>query len=246
MSEKFVTVATFHRSFEAQLAKNLLEEEGIASNLSGEITADMLPFGQAGGSDQIVLQVRDDDAQRASGILAVVAAAKLEDNWEEEAESGAGVWICSICGEPISNRLSMCYSCQTPREGIRASAPRDPTAIQPDLSTLPTGEEVQKRDEIVRTPAPIIAPAQAPAPRENEAEREEEPLAAAGDDLARRALLASMSGILLPFSWYYLTKLFFFSGELSPKGMRYLYGALFLNLLIVLVIVLWSGRVIWL
>ncbi|HTU18233.1 MAG TPA: DUF2007 domain-containing protein [Gemmataceae bacterium] len=138
MSETFVTVATFHRSFEAQLAKNLLEEEGIATTLSGEITADMLPFGQAGGSDQIVLQVRDDDAQRASGILAAVAAAKLDDNWEEDAELGADVWICSICGEPISNRLSMCYACQTPREGIRASAPRDQTAIQqqPDNTRL--------------------------------------------------------------------------------------------------------------
>jgi hypothetical protein len=246
MSEEFIKVATFHRSFEAQMAKNLLEEEGIASILSGEITADMLPFGQAGGSDQIVLQVRDDDAQRASGILAVVAAAKLEDNWEEEAESGAGVWICSICGEPISNRLSICYSCQTPREGIRASAPREQTAIQPDLSTLLTGAEVQKRDEIVHTPAPALAPVRVPAPVEHEAESEEILVTASGDDLARRALLASMSGILLPFSWYYLTKLFFFSGELSPKGMRYLYGALVLNgLLILPVIFLCGGLKMW-
>ena len=230
------------------MAKNLLEEEGIASTLSGEITADMLPFGQAGGSDQIVLQVRDDDAQRASGILAAVAAAKLDDNWEEQAESGGDVWLCTICGEPVSNRLSMCYSCQTPREGIRASAPRDRTAIQQEPVTLPTGEEVQKREEIVRSPAAALAPAQIPAPVEHEGESEELLLTAPGDDLARRALLASMSAILLPFAWYYLTKLFFFSGELSPKGMRYLYGALFLNgLLILPVIVLWGiARGIWL
>jgi hypothetical protein len=249
MADKFVTVATFHRSFEAQLAKNLLEEEGIASTLSGELTADMLPFGQAGGSDQIVLQVSESDAQRAAGVLTAVAAAKLDDDWEDEAESGAGVWLCSICGEPVSNRLSMCYSCQTSREGIRASPPRDLTAIQPDLSTLPTGEKVQKRDEIVRTPAPALA--LPPVSEVDEVESEKVPPTAAGNELARRAFGAAFFGLLtvllLPISWYYLTKLFFFPGELSPKGMRYLYGALFLNgLLILLVIVLCGSRVIWL
>lgn len=129
MTDKFVTVMTFNQSFEAQLAKNLLENEGIESLMSGEHTSDVL-FGNPALGDQIVLQVREEDAQRAAGILAEVAAAKLDEDWEEEAESGADVWICSICGEPISNRLSMCYSCQTPREGIRASVPRDQTAIQ--------------------------------------------------------------------------------------------------------------------
>jgi hypothetical protein len=133
-NENFVTVATFDKTFEAELAKNLLESEGIASTASGELTADILPFGNAGGSDQIVLQVRESDAQRAVAILAEVAAAKLDQNWEEEAESGSDVWLCSICGEPISNRLSICYSCQTPRDGIRASAP--------------TNHEIQKRDDI--------------------------------------------------------------------------------------------------
>lgn len=237
MSENFVTVATFHRSFEAQLAKNVLEEEGIASTLSGEVTADMLPFGQAGGSDQIVLQVHEDDAQRASGILAAVAAAKLDEHWEDEAESGADVWICSICGEPISNRLSICYSCQTPREGIRTSVPRDQTAIQPGLVTLPSGEGVQKQLEIEPNLRPEV----------EEAVSEQERLTITGDDLARRALLASMSGILLPFALYNLAKLFFFSGELSPKGMRYLYGALFLSGWYTLVMILaCGGFLLWL
>jgi hypothetical protein len=227
MSENFVTVATFHRSFEAQLAKNVLEEEGIASTLSGEVTADMLPFGQAGGGDQIVLQVHENDAQRAAGTLAAVAAAKLEDHWEDEVESGADVWICSICGEPISNRLSICYSCQTPREDIRAAVPREQTAIQQENASTLRGEDVQKRDEIDRTPE--LAPPPAPTPVGEEGASERELLTAAGDDLACHALVASMAGILLPFAWYYLAKLFFFPGDLSPKGMRYLYGALLLN-----------------
>ncbi|HWG45941.1 MAG TPA: DUF2007 domain-containing protein [Gemmataceae bacterium] len=164
MSGKIVTVMTFNQHFEARLAKNLLENEGIDSMVAGELSADMLPFGHAGGRDPIVLQVHEDDAQRATGILAVVAAAKLDKDWEEQTE--AGVWICSLCGEPISNHLSMCYSCETPRESIRTSAPRDRTAIQPDPSTLPTGEEVQIRDEIACAPSE--------APRGNNSNRDEE------------------------------------------------------------------------
>lgn len=141
MADQFVTVATFHRTSEAQLAKNLLEEEGIASMLSGDLTADMLPFGQAGGGDQIVLQVRENDAQRAAFFLAEVAAAKLEDNWEDEAESGADVWLCTICGEPISNRLSICHACQTPRDGIRASAPRDSISRRDERIAPPSDNE---------------------------------------------------------------------------------------------------------
>lgn len=141
MAEQFVTVATFHRTSEAQLAKNLLEEEGIASILSGDLTADMLPFGQAGGGDQIILQVNEKDAQRATVLLAEVAAAKLDDNWEDEAESGADVWLCTICGEPISNRLSICHACQTPREGIRASAPRDSISSREERITPPGATE---------------------------------------------------------------------------------------------------------
>ena len=236
MREKFVTVATYHRTSEAHLAKNLLEEEGIASTLSGELTADMLPFGQAGGGDQIVLQVPESAAQHAAGILATVAAAKLDDNWEDEAESGSDVWICSICGEPISNRLSICYSCQTAREGIRTTTPRDRTAIQQERITMPSCEAVQKEFEIASKPVPDL---------EEEASVQEV-LTTTGDDFARRALFASMSGILLPFAWYYLARLYFFPGELSRKGTRHLYGAVILSGWYILFgMIVCGGLVLW-
>ena len=228
MSDKFVTVATFNQSFEAQLARNLLENEGITSIVGGEFASDAL-FGNPALGDQIVLQVREEDAQRAAGILAAVAAAKLDEHWEDEAE--AGVWLCSICGEPISNRLSVCYSCQTPREGIRAGSPRDPTAIQSEPALSPTGEEVLKRDDSVCPPA-LSARTETASALETEDEEEETPLALA-DDLARHAFGAAFFGLLtillLPLSWYYLIKLMSVPDLLSPKGRRYLYGALFLN-----------------
>jgi hypothetical protein len=137
MTDKLVTVMNFSNSFEAQLAKNLLENEGITSTLSGELSSDVL-FGTGLSYHQITLQVHEDDAQRAVAILAEVA---LNKNWEDEAESGTDVWICSICGEPISNNLSICYACQTPRDGIRASAPRDSISTREERISPPRDDE---------------------------------------------------------------------------------------------------------
>jgi hypothetical protein len=244
MSDKFVTVQTFNNSFKAQLAKNLLENEGIESMVSGELAQDMM---SGTGLSQIALQVHEDQAQHAAGILAAVEAeAQLDEDWEEQAQSG--VWVCTICGEPISNRLSICYSCQTPREGIRAAAPRGSTAIQPNPSTLPTGEEVQKRDEIARAPAP--APAPVPSPIISSQEEEEPELATVrGDNLARRAFLASMLGVMtlvfLPIAWCNLLLAVVSDKPMSPRGIRYLYGALAINgLFVVIVLVLCTGWVI--
>jgi hypothetical protein len=235
MSDKFVTVAKYNNNFEAQLAKNLLENEGLECIIGGAFSSDILFSGLA-AADPIVLQVRVEDAERASMALAAVEAARLDEDWEQQAESDSGVWICSICGEPISNRLSMCYSCQTPREGIRTSAPRDQTAIQEAPVTVPAVEADQTRDEIVCTPAP--APSLAPAHGKEEGMRKQELLTAAGNDLARRALIASICWVLLPLAWFYLYKLIFFPCELSRKGMLYLYGALLFNGLFILVLVL--------
>ncbi len=137
MADKLVTVMTFNNSFEAQLAKNLLENEGITSVVTGEFSSDVL-LGTVLGRNQIALQVHEDDAQRAVALLAEV---ELNKNWEEEAESGADVWICSICGEPISNRLSICSACQSPREGIRTSPPRDSISTREDRIAPPPDEE---------------------------------------------------------------------------------------------------------
>lgn len=143
MSDRLVSVMNFGNSFEAQMAKNLLEREGITSTVTGELASDLL-LGSVLAGQHVSLLVHENDAQRAVALLAEV---ELNKDWEDEAESGSDVWICSICGEPISNRLSICFACQTPREAIRADAPRDPTGIQQEPDTLPRDEQVQKRDE---------------------------------------------------------------------------------------------------
>lgn len=228
MSDKFITVATFNKGFEAQLAKNLLENEGIASMVGGAISSDML-FGSLALGDQIVLQVREEDAQRAAGVLASAAAeARLDDDWEEKAE--ADVWICSICGEPISNRLSMCYSCQTPKDSIRAAVPRDSDAIQTDLVPIPTSQDIAEK------PTPTIPVEESPsAPMQPEEDDESEPAMSRGDDLARKAFLASIFAvvmpILLPVAWFMLLRAAFATDSTSAKGSRYFYAVLLLNVL---------------
>ena len=62
-----VTIAAYNSTPEAQLAKNLLESEGIPAFLTDDATADMLhltsPFGEA------KIQVTEENVDRAVAIL---------------------------------------------------------------------------------------------------------------------------------------------------------------------------------
>jgi hypothetical protein len=212
MSEKMVTVATYAQMFEADLARNLLEREGIQGIISGDPTASAL-FGVA--ANAIRLQVQEGDAHHAAGILAAYAAeAALDRDWEERAESGQDVWVCSICGEPVSNHLSTCYSCATPREGIRAVR----TTPSTDVQAIPRA----RPEALARRPVEL------------EPDEDVPPVSAAVDTMARRALIASVFtlvgvGLLLPFACYYLVRVLLYTGELSPVGLRRFCWALFLS-----------------
>jgi len=69
-AEDLVTVASFRTVPEAELAKELLENEGISSFLGNEMAAGLMPFltPDLGG---ITLQVQQKDAPRARDVLAV-------------------------------------------------------------------------------------------------------------------------------------------------------------------------------
>lgn len=229
MADKFVTVATYNLPYEAELAKNLLENEGIQSFLTGGLTADTL-FGNAGLADQVRLQVREDDARRAAGLLAVHAAS-VDADWEDRAEHDPDVWVCSLCGAPVSNQLTTCHGCQTPRASIRADRPPLPA---------PPPDAVRRRDEIAERPAPSPTTATPGAP----AAGDEEPFpeVPVGDDMARRAFIAALFGIagvviLLPVAWYFLARVIFFQGELGRRALRQFYLALVLSC---------GGAVLWL
>ena len=71
-----VTVRTFHgptASMDAELARNVLKEEGILSALPGDTGAEVIP-----GIDVVQLLVREQDAARADEILAAFEHAEAQ------------------------------------------------------------------------------------------------------------------------------------------------------------------------
>ncbi len=66
MADKLVTIAQFTDYIEAEMAKQLLDDFGIKSVVTGENAANLYPISGAVGPD---LQVFEKDAQRAQEIL---------------------------------------------------------------------------------------------------------------------------------------------------------------------------------
>ena len=79
-----ITVATFDRTFEAQLAKNLLETEGILAFLEGDVTADVLHL-----TNEIKLQVSQENAEAARAVLEGAERHELNAETAREAEEAA-------------------------------------------------------------------------------------------------------------------------------------------------------------
>jgi hypothetical protein len=155
MTDKLVTVASYGQMFEATLAQNLLVREGIDAVLNGDAALCTI-LGPT--RNAIRLQVPEEAAEQAATILAAYAAdAALDRDWEEKAEHGQDVWVCSLCGEAISNRLSVCYSCTTPREGIRTSRPSVSTDVQtpPSVQTQPSTPRQADVPEPSAEPSPV-------------------------------------------------------------------------------------------
>jgi hypothetical protein len=64
---RFAPVRVFqglHAQFQADLARNVLQEEGIPSTVIGDMGAELLP-----GADAVQLLVREEDRTRASQIV---------------------------------------------------------------------------------------------------------------------------------------------------------------------------------
>jgi hypothetical protein len=82
---KLVTVRSFHgptASMDAELARNVLKEEGIPSALPGDTGAEVIP-----GIDVVQLLVRKEDAARAEEILEAFENAEAELPADESPES---------------------------------------------------------------------------------------------------------------------------------------------------------------
>jgi hypothetical protein len=219
MSEQNVVVATYIHAYEAELARNLLESQGITVFLNGGAMG-LVPL-----LDTFRIEVDADDAARASAILAEVS---LEKDWEEKAESGAGVWTCSVCGEPVAESMDMCFACSTPRDAIR-------TEVPPSLVQLP--REALRADGIQSEHQPASHEAQVPSSDIAADQREETPGDGA-DRLAQQAfsasLLAWLVGLLMPLAWWRLLQAYESFEALGRRGRGYFYGAVAINAFVLL------------
>jgi len=121
LDERFVTVGEFTKTYEAYLARDRLEAEGIRSYIEGETGHELFTFA---GISVVRLRVREDEAARAVGVLASCCEEERDagDSLEDEAEEG--VWLCSVCGDAVPLDGETCPSCATSRSAIQAEAPR--------------------------------------------------------------------------------------------------------------------------
>ncbi len=112
--ERFVTVATFMLSAEAESQKLLLEQEGIRAFLADDnlVRANWFLSNAVGGAK---LQVATSDADRARKILEDYQASKK--NSAEETSKESVTFACEECGESITfphercGHVESCPSC---------------------------------------------------------------------------------------------------------------------------------------
>lgn len=131
-----VKVYTARDAPEAHFLRQLLESQGIAATVVGEmlgqalgelpLTADSLPS----------VWVEADDADRAAMLTADF------DRRSRTPPPARPNWICPTCGEAVEEQFTHCWSCQSPRqaEQEREAAPPDAAlpvpALEADLPCL--------------------------------------------------------------------------------------------------------------
>jgi hypothetical protein len=248
MSDKYVAVAGYGGSVEAEIARGRLESEGIPVFVSGDLTANAFSgFGSVGGT--VELRVPAEHLARAIRILGECGAA---DNLTDEVRAGGHdegpMWVCSLCGDVVRAVLPLCPACHTPRGSVADFNPDDDSDDKPEegIQALPTSytqlprprpeEGLTKAEDVTLEPPPL----QSASETGIEVPSLETMV---GDALARRAFYAALfsplvGGILVFYSLWLLIQAGSYRGELSARGMRHLYLALFLDVLIVLSLVL--------
>mgnify|MGYP001600064856 CR=1 FL=1 len=255
MSGQLVTVATFAAPAEAELARQRLQRDGIAACLADELTGGILGL-TTGGLSSVKVQVNAADQERAAAILA------LTEHRGDQDDEGVATWTCPHCRTDVNAEFEVCWSCGTTVEGqadpsfIREAmdpSPADETGEDdeavPAVSMDVTGRErplcaapeidLQPRNPY-RAPGSPSGPVAAPVA--------EPPIADTtyGDEVAARAWRASvLSALLCPplltfYSVWLVLKIAFADHPLSSVGMRKFYGAMAVNVLVwIMVVLVW-------
>jgi hypothetical protein len=117
MAEYTEVIATFETGMEAQLARMILEAEGIEAVVSGDVPS-AASFALLGPLQyaRIELSVGASDVARAQSALRQSASqAELDADWEDSAESAVSGWLCLGCDTEVPLDQDACPECGTLR-----------------------------------------------------------------------------------------------------------------------------------
>ena len=125
MPEHTEVIATYKTGMEAQVARMILESEGIEAVVSGDVPS-AASFGLLGPLQytRIELSVGAIDVARAqSALWRSAGQAELDADWEDSAESAVSGWLCLGCDTEVPLDQDACPECgtlrseQTPEDG---------------------------------------------------------------------------------------------------------------------------------
>jgi hypothetical protein len=216
----------------------MLENAGIAAQVTDDLTATMVNYGAAGG--MVDLLVAASEASRALALLqAHQESVRRDDEWMDETQED--VWVCSLCGTAVDKDGMECTACQTPRDAVQTG----PDARRHLRPAWP--DELNEPRDRITAEEPLAPPPVAEPDKEIEAPNL---LTLYGDGLARRAFLVGFAPVVafmflytnplffllfyFPFwcysAWCLIRLAFFGGGDLGRAGLLFLAGAIVVNL----------------
>lgn len=227
--ERMVTLTTFSNPIEAELAKNRLLDEGIAAHLLGDTGSN--PFAGVGGLfGQMALMVNEADAGRASRVIADEDRGELPELEEPDTAIRAPEWAQTDVGAEDDPETK--YRAADPHYQLAKTAKEErfqggePNEDQPAARLEPNDEE----PDLTWSPDAVVSRAWR--------------VAVVGLMLfpfvlaSVGVLFALLSLGVILYSIALLIYLATLSGEMSSAGMKKLYGALVVDGVVVVGVLL--------
>jgi hypothetical protein len=218
MDEEIVTLEAYSDPLEAEWVKGRLESEGIRVFQSGEATTSLFA-GLGGAFSKVQLHVTLSDLARARCILQ-----RLDDEEDEHEDQ-------PDAEEEVDTRIR------------RRNPPAEPADPEKALQTSrnPTAEDIREGPSVAPAPVPAAGPVD---------EAEGPTVSWTADDYAHRAFLSAFLGMIICFlplhlySAWLLFRLMNADDELSPAGMRKLYVALIIDVIVLGAVVMFLASMV--
>lgn len=107
MLSGYIEIESFTSNFEAEMAKNLLEDNYIEALIGKDDCGGMMPNLQF--VQGVRLYVLPRDVEKSRSLLQALTDSRPDDMNEQ-------TWTCSNCGTKLEPQFTDCWSCGTSRE----------------------------------------------------------------------------------------------------------------------------------